>query len=334
MSDHENSNIEEVITKIKTLPVAERVKAVALFYHLKRKQQYEEELEEQVQKLTIEYDHLNLPLYQKQNELILGQRAATDIELSNSDKFLSEAEKAIVAENNIAEPIDDYWFKVLKNSVVIADVCQDNEKDWDVLKSLQKVELDLEENSHNFTIKLTFAPNDYFTNTVLTKRFIFEKAGETPVKSESTHIEWKEGKNVTQKKVSKKQKNKKTGAARTVDKVVDTPSFFGFFKDFDLTNKKDLDDEEVEKQEDLMNEHFDIATEFLDSIVPCSIELFLGLQPEMAELDDDEENDDEDDEDDDDDEDDKKKSKRKKSSSSKGDKNENKKTEKPECKQQ
>ena len=57
-----------------------------------------------------------------------------------------------------------------------------------------------------------------------------------------------------------------------------------------------------------MNEHFDIATEFLDSIVPCSIELFLGLQPEMAELDDDEENDDEDDEDDDDDEDDKKKS--------------------------
>ena len=57
-----------------------------------------------------------------------------------------------------------------------------------------------------------------------------------------------------------------------------------------------------------MNEHFDIATEFLDSIVPCSIELFLGLQPEMAELDDEDDNDDEDDEDDDDDEDDKKKS--------------------------
>lgn len=58
-----------------------------------------------------------------------------------------------------------------------------------------------------------------------------------------------------------------------------------------------------------MNEHFDIATEFLDSIVPCSIELYLGLQPEMGELDDDDEDDnDDDDDEDDDDEDDKKKS--------------------------
>lgn len=44
----------------------------------------------------------------------------------------------------------------------------------------------------------------------------------------------------------------------------------------------------------------------MDSIVPCSIELFLGLQPEMAELDDEEE-DDEGDEDDDDEDDGKKK---------------------------
>lgn len=39
----------------------------------------------------------------------------------------------------------------------------------------------------------------------------------------------------------------------------------------------------------------------MDSIVPCSIELFLGLQPEMAELDDDEDEEDDDDEDDDED---------------------------------
>lgn len=57
-----------------------------------------------------------------------------------------------------------------------------------------------------------------------------------------------------------------------------------------------------------MNEHFDIATEFLDSIIPCSIELYLGLQPELAELDDDEDDNDDDDEEDDDSEDDKKKS--------------------------
>lgn len=43
----------------------------------------------------------------------------------------------------------------------------------------------------------------------------------------------------------------------------------------------------------------------MDSIVPCSIELFLGIQPEMAELD--EEDDEDEDEEDDDDEDDGKK---------------------------
>lgn len=66
-----------------------------------------------------------------------------------------------------------------------------------MLKSLTKVELLLEENSPNFTVKLTFAPNEYFTNDVLTKKFFFEKAGEEPIKSESSHIHWKEGKNIT-----------------------------------------------------------------------------------------------------------------------------------------
>ena len=124
----------------------------------------------------------------------MGERAPNDAELGDIDKFVSEAEKAEVNANITAEPIDNYWFKVLKNSVVIgiqfiyiiADYCHDNDKDWDVLKSLTKVELLLEENSPNFTIKLTFAPNEYFTNEILTKKFYFEKAGEEPIKSEST----------------------------------------------------------------------------------------------------------------------------------------------------
>ncbi|CAD8062869.1 unnamed protein product [Paramecium primaurelia] len=332
MSDHENSNIDEVIAKIKTLPLAQRVHAVALFHSLKRKQQYDEELEEQIKKLTNQYDRLNLPLYEQQNEIILGQRIPNEVELANLPKFVSDAETQEIAQNNVAEPLAEYWYKVLKNSTLISDVCHDNEKDWDVLKFLKKVELDHEENNNNFTIKLTFLPNEYFTNEVLQKKFFFEDNEDTPIKSESTHIDWKDGKNITQKKVSKKQKNKKTGASRNVEKVVDADSFFNFFKDFDLSKQKELDEEELQKQEDLMNEHFDIATEFLDSIVPCSLELYLGIQPEMAELDDDEDDEDEEENDDDDEDDDKKKSKRKKSSNSKG--GDNKKAEKPDCKQQ
>lgn len=49
----------------------------------------------------------------------MGERAPNDAELGDIDKFVSEAEKAEVNTNITAEPIDNYWFKVLKNSVVI-----------------------------------------------------------------------------------------------------------------------------------------------------------------------------------------------------------------------
>jgi len=34
-------------------------------------------------------------------------------------------------------------------------------------------------------------------------------------------VNWKAGKNLTKKKISKKQKNKKTGKTRTIEKEVD-----------------------------------------------------------------------------------------------------------------
>lgn len=49
----------------------------------------------------------------------MGERAPNDAELGDLDKYVSEAEKAEVNTNITAEPIDNYWFKVLKNSVVI-----------------------------------------------------------------------------------------------------------------------------------------------------------------------------------------------------------------------
>lgn len=64
-------------------------------------------------------------------------------------------------------------------------------------------------------MRFHFEPNDYFTNTVITKEF--ELDGEDINKSFGDKIEWKEGKNVTMKVVKKKNKNKKTG-----EKVVKT----------------------------------------------------------------------------------------------------------------
>ena len=45
----------------------------------------------------------------------------------------------------------------------------------------------------------------------------------------SCKIDWKKGKNVTEKTVTKKQKHKSKGQVRTVTKTVKNDSFFNFF---------------------------------------------------------------------------------------------------------
>lgn len=55
-----------------------------------------------------------------------------------------------------------------------------------------------------------------------------------PFKTVGTTINWNEGKDLTKKEVKKKQKNKKTGQNRVINKVVDADSFFNFFRTIEL----------------------------------------------------------------------------------------------------
>ena len=67
-------------------------------------------------------------------------------------------------------------------------------------------------------------------------------------KAIGTEIKWKEGKNLTKKSVTKKQKNKKTGKSRTVTKEVDCESFFSFFKTVEAKKPVHKDDEDSEDE--------------------------------------------------------------------------------------
>lgn len=90
-----------------------------------------------------------------------------------------------------------------------------------------------------FTIEFEFTPNDFFSNTILTKSYelrmgIDEReplAYEGPELTKSTgcEIQWKKGKNVTVKTVKKRQKHKKRGTIRVVTQEVKNESFFNFF---------------------------------------------------------------------------------------------------------
>jgi len=55
----------------------------------------------------------------------------------------------------------------------------------------------------------------------LTVKLIYKGDDDDEIKKiEGTNIEWKDGKDVTKKKIKKKQKNKKTNETRTIIKTV------------------------------------------------------------------------------------------------------------------
>jgi len=51
------------------------------------------------------------------NEIIAGQRAPTEAEIQDAKTHLSAEEVEKINENLTAEPIADYWFKVLSSCV-------------------------------------------------------------------------------------------------------------------------------------------------------------------------------------------------------------------------
>ena len=108
----------------------------------------------------------------------------------------------------------------------------------------------------------------------MTKQNIIEKC-------EGTEIQWKEGKNVTEKKVKKKSKNKKSGASKTVNKVVECESFFNYFKTIEMPDEKDLkegdEDEEEKNLGDKMDEDFDLGNEFKDQLIPLALEYYMEV---------------------------------------------------------
>ena len=70
------------------------------------------------------------------------------------------------------------------------------------MKYLTKIEYARINNSYDFIIRFHFDENPYFKNKIITKQFNMMD-DETPIKSIGTVIEWKEGMNLTRKKVLK-----------------------------------------------------------------------------------------------------------------------------------
>ena len=159
--------------------------------------------------------------------------------------------------NEDVKGIPSFWLTIFKNVEMLAEMVQ--EADEPVLESLTDITVTFsEKDPMGFTLHFHFAPNQFFTNSVLTKcyemkceppeddPFSFEVGtlnisspkiwgfksslqGPEIFKCTGCPIDWQKGKNLTVKQVKKKQKHKSKGSVRTITKQVKADSFFNFF---------------------------------------------------------------------------------------------------------
>lgn len=171
-------------------------------------------------------------------------------------------------------------------------------KDVDTLKYLEDITVTYFDNDAGFKIDFHFKENPYFENKVLTKTYKrhTECNDDTceDIIPEGCEIKWKEGKNLTVKVITKKQRHKSGGKLRTVKKYffifkyiyffnreVECDSFYNFFKPL---KAPDVDEEEEEEDaldafEALVDSDIELGQLIAEKIVPDAINYYLN-EPE------------------------------------------------------
>ena len=244
--DEEDIKFEQqIVDAIKKLPLEQRLQVVALNHYLLTKKTSDFKLGNQMEEIGSKYQKVQEPLMEKVNQIISGERGPTEAEVEEAKTHLAPEEVEKIKDNLTADAIPDYWYNVLKKCVRLEkDIF---EVDHPLLKKITKIENVPEGEDLDFVVKFHFAENEYFENPVLTAKFIMAD-DEMPEKVEGTDIKWKEGKDITVKSITKKKKNKKTGKKVNVTKIVESDSFFNFFKTLEGAPEEEEDDEEEGRQ--------------------------------------------------------------------------------------
>lgn len=177
--------------------------------------------------------------------------------------------------------VPDFWLTIFQNVSLLSDYLQ--EYDEPILKFLQDIKLSHDIEPMGFTLFFHFAPNPYFTNNILTKRYYlkceldeedpFKFEGPEIFKCEGCKIDWNQEKNVTVKLVKKKQRHKSKGLIRTVMREVPNDSFFNFFSPPNIPDTLDEIDEETRTA---LSSDFEIGHYLRERIIPRAVLYYTG----------------------------------------------------------
>ncbi|CBZ52081.1 hypothetical protein NCLIV_018710 [Neospora caninum Liverpool] len=268
--------------------------------------------------LKMKYEKLYAPLYAQRKERLLKSDPANPAAQSGTPAVPSFWMNCLKQNSTLAELVEEHDEPILQFLENISCEYFTAEEQAELEKKAGKEAEDAAEAAtpESFRLVFEFSPNDFFTPNRLVKEYHLTSAsarhGAELTSTKSTAIEWKEGKDVTKKVLTRKQRNKKTRQTRTVEEVVDNESFFNFFTDHEIPSEEKIEtmsDKQIGELQMIVEADYDIGVTIRDKIIPQAVEWFLGEADDDEQFDDDFEDDEDDDdemlsdEDDDSDED-------------------------------
>lgn len=226
------------------------------------------------------FQSLFQPLYADRAAIVQGQK---DDEIRSSSISAVVPEEEVSEEEERVKGVPQFWACAMTHMDTIGELI--TVEDVDCLEHLTNITCVDRDDGKGFTLAFDFAPNDYFTNAVLTKTYevpnllVSDEPMLKQVKGDT--ILWKKGKSLTHKTVTKKQrgKGKQAGQVRTVAKEEEKESFFHWFTPPEMpANAADnsMDEEEADRLEEIFDGDYDVAQAFRCHLIPKAVLWFTG----------------------------------------------------------
>ncbi|KAK2734465.1 hypothetical protein FQN55_002787 [Onygenales sp. PD_40] len=301
---------------IESLPAPVRRRVAGLKGIQKQHAALEAELQEKILQLEKEYLAKYAPIYAKRAEIVSGKSEPTEDEVTAGKQDEEEDEEETKAEveakteeteKSPAAGIPEFWLSAMKNHISLSDMI--TERDEEALKSLTDIRMEYTDRP-GYRLIFEFAENEFFSNKTISKSYYYQEengyAGDFLYDhAEGEEIKWKEGKDLTIRYESKKQRNRSTKQTRVVKVKVPTDSFFNFFSPPKPPTEDDDDDDLASDIEERLELDYQLGEEVKEKLIPRAVDWFTGEALQFEEFDGDmSENEFDDDEDDDEDDDD------------------------------
>jgi nucleosome assembly protein 1-like 1 len=199
---------------VESLPAPVRRRVAGLKGVQKEHSKLEAQFQEEVLELEKKYFAKFTPLYQKRAQIVNGAAEPTDEEIKAGEEDEEEQDATESAEKEEAasdvKGIPEFWLSAMKNQISLAEMITD--RDEAALKDLVDIQMEYLDKP-GFRLIFHFAENEFFTNKTISKTYFYQNesgyGGDFIYDhAEGDKIDWKEGKDLTVRVESKKQRNK------------------------------------------------------------------------------------------------------------------------------